>query len=199
MSSKQKLVGNLSRGLVFVVSAPAGTGKTTLVNRLTQEFPGVEVSISCTTRLPRAGEQDGVHYHFLNEADFSEQVKEGKFLEHVTLFGYRYGTNRLHVEEKLALGKHVFLVIDTQGAIELMGRFPAIFIFLMPPSFEVLAQRLEARGTENAESLSMRLDVAQQEIVHASSYHYVIVNDDLETSYQVLRSIVIAEEHRARF
>src|SRR5437016_8413914 len=125
MSSKQQLVGNLKYGLTFVVSAPAGTGKTTLVQMLTKEFDSIKMSVSSTTRPPRSYEIDGVHYHFLTESQFSEKVEHGDFLEHVSLFGYRYGTSYEHVEELKKKGYHVVLVIDTQGAVQLMKKIKA--------------------------------------------------------------------------
>lgn len=196
MSNKQLLLGNRLQGLTFVLSAPAGTGKTTLVNMLTKEFDCVKASISCTTRPKRTDEIDGVHYCFLSDEEFSKKVEEGEFLEHVTLFGYRYGTSKKVIEQMKAAGNHVILVIDTQGALTLMGKESAIFIFLMPPSLEELGRRLMERGTETHESLASRLSEAGREIAIASAYHYVIINDNLPTAYQVLRSIIIAEEHR---
>lgn len=198
MSSKHKLLGNTSRGLLFVVSAPAGTGKSTLVDQLTKEFDCVVRSISCTTRPPRPYEANGVDYCFVTDEEFQKKVAHGDFLEHVTLFGYHYGTTRSNIEHLQAESKHVVLVIDTQGALQLMGQLSAIFIFIMPPSFEELARRLQERGTESHESLSKRLQEAEREIATSSAYHYVIVNDEIETAYSVLRSIVIAEEHRIR-
>lgn len=198
MSNKQKILGNLSHGLLFVLSAPAGTGKTTLVEMLTNEFDCVKRSVSTTTRQPRANEKEGRDYHFAAEEEFAELIKKSEFLEHVKLFGYSYGTSRSHVEQLRAQGKHVFLVIDTQGALQLMGQVMATFIFLMPPSFEELARRLQERGTETHESLSKRLQEAEREISTSGAYHYVIVNDELQRAYSALRSIVIAEEHRIR-
>ncbi len=192
------MLGNHSHGLLFVLSAPAGTGKTTLVEMLTKEFDSVVRSVSCTTRPKRPTEQDGVDYWFLNEEEFVKKVHEGQFLEHVTLFGYHYGTGKQQVEKLRSEGKHVFLVIDTQGALHLMGQVAATFIFVLPPSFEELARRLQERGTENYETLSRRLHEAEREIATSTAYHYVIVNDELETAYNVLKSIVIAEEHRIR-
>lgn len=198
MSNKHKLLGNHSHGHLFVLSAPAGTGKTTLVEMLTQEFDCVKRSVSCTTRPKRPNEVDGVDYNFLTEEAFVKKINEGQFLEHVTLFGYHYGTSRHQVEKLRSEGKHVFLVIDTQGALHLMGQVAATFIFVLPPSFEELARRLQERGTENYESLSKRLHEAEREIATSTAYHYVIVNDELKTAYEVLKSIVIAEEHRIR-
>ncbi len=195
---KQKLVGNLKYGKVFVVSAPAGTGKTTLVGMLTKEFESVKMSISCTTRPPRPFEVDGVHYHFYSDVEFQEKLEAGAFIEHVTLFGYRYGTSREHVQELQKKGHHVVLVIDTQGAIQLMGRgaqFEAVFIFLMPPSKEELRRRLMERGTEKPEVIEERLGWSEREMELGSLYNYQIVNDGLAIAYEVLRSIIIAEEH----
>lgn len=196
MSSKQKLVGNLEYGLTFVVSAPAGTGKTTLVQMLSKEFETIKMSVSSTTRPPRSYEIDGVHYHFLTESQFSEKVEHGDFLEHVSLFGYRYGTSYEHVEELKRKGYHVVLVIDTQGAVQLMKKIKATFIFLMPPTTEELARRLRDRGTEEDVEIKTRLEWSEKEMEVAKLYDYLIVNDDLSIAYQVLRSIVIAEEHR---
>lgn len=198
MSNNHKLLGNHSHGLLFIVSAPAGTGKTTLVEMLTREFACVTRSISTTTRPKRPNEVDGVDYCFTSEEEFVKKVQEGQFLEHVTLFGYHYGTSKLQVEKLRAEGKHVFLVIDTQGALHLMGQVAATFIFILPPSFEELARRLQERGTENYDSLSKRLQEAEREIATSCAYQYVIVNDEIQTAYQVLKSIVIAEEHRIR-
>jgi guanylate kinase len=198
MSNNLKLLGNASCGHLFIVSAPAGTGKTTLVEMLEKEFDCVKRSISCTTRPKRPHEEDGKDYFFVSEEEFQKKVQEGVFLEHVTLFGFHYGTCKQLVEQMRREGKHVFLVIDTQGALALMGQVAATFIFVLPPSFEELARRLQERGTENYDSLAKRLHEAEREIATSTAYQYVIVNDDLKTAYEVLRSIVIAEEHRIR-
>lgn len=198
MSSKQKLVGNLKKGLVFVVSAPAGTGKTTLVGMLTKEFDAVKTSISYTTRRARPHENHGDHYYFVSEEEFCQKIERGEFLEHVELFGSRYGTAFDTIEKQTEKGHHVVLVIDTQGAIQLMQKVKAIFIFLLPPSLIELRERLEARGTETAQVIEERLSLAEKEIALACHYDYHIVNDDLATAYQALKSIVIAEEHRVR-
>lgn len=198
MSNKQKCLGNRTVGLTFVVSAPAGAGKTTLVNMLTNEFSSVKASISCTTRPKRADERDGEHYFFLTEEEFEKKVRAGEFLEHVTLFGYRYGTSKEVVRSMQKEGFHVVLVIDTQGALLLMGKEPVISIFILPPSLEELGRRLMQRKSESDESLEKRLKEAEREMSQAACYDYVIVNDDLATAYQVLKSIFIAEEHRVR-
>lgn len=197
MSNRQKLLGNLKKGKLFILSAPAGTGKTTLAQMLCKEFDCVKVSISCTTRAPRDKEKDGEDYFFITKKAFMAKVKKGEFLEHVSLFDAQYGTSRIYVERLLKKGNHVILVIDTQGAMKLKkNNIPSIF--LMPPSIQELERRLKERGTESNHSLSKRLQRAKQEIKLASSYEYVIINDDLSTAYEVLRSILIAEERKGK-
>ena len=193
----QKLLGNISKGFVFVISAPAGTGKTTLVRMLAQEFPCIYESVSCTTRPPRPGEIDGKDYCFLSKKEFEEKIRQGDFLEYAEVFGYHYGTSRTHVDEQQEMGKHVFLVIDTQGAMQLKKkRFSAVYIFLSPPSIEELRERLVKRQTENMEVIEKRLSWANAEIEMMQNYDYHIINDNLAQAYIILRSIVIAEEHR---
>lgn len=194
----EQLLGNFTHGLVFVVSAPAGTGKTTLVKKLTNEFPSVIQSISFATRQPREGEQDGVDYNFISTEDFKERLAGKEFLEHVELYGDFYGTSNRWVAQKLESGKHVILVIDTQGARQLMGNFPATFIFIKPPSLDVLKARIEGRSSDSPEAIQKRLAWASKEMDQAKYYQYQIVNDNLDTAYQVLRSIVIAESHKVK-
>ena len=192
------LLGNLKRGLVFVLSAPAGTGKTTLVEMLVKEFPCVIQSISYTTRAKRPQEREGGHYNFISVAEFEQKIAAHEFLEYVKLYGDYYGTSKLWVEEQLQKGKHVFLVIDTQGALQLMESLEACFIFLKPPSLEVLRERLMHRKTDAEEALQKRLSWAAKELGAAHYYQYLIINDQLDIAYQALRSIVIAEEHKQR-
>lgn len=191
-----KLLGNRKTGLAFVLSAPAGTGKTTLVKMLVQEFPCVVESISHTTRPQREGEIHGEHYYFVTREEFERLIAEKAFLEYVTLYGDYYGTTYASLEQRLHEGKHVVLVIDTQGALQLKNKFPAVFIFVMPPSLEVLQQRLIQRKTENSSVIERRLEWATSEIKASQYYDYCLVNDDLSIAYQALRSIIIAEEHR---
>lgn len=192
------LLGNHKRGLLFVVSAPAGTGKTTLVQMLNREFPEVVASISYTTRTPRTGEISGTHYHFVGLEEFEERVAAGEFLEHVQLYGTYYGTSGIWVEDQLSRGKHVILTIDTQGVRQLRGVIPTVSIFIAPPSREELRRRLLARKTESEEVIQRRLDWAEKELEAASEYDYRIVNDVLDIAYQTLRSVVIAEGCRVR-
>lgn len=198
MSNKDhlKVLGNLKHGMIFIVSAPAGTGKTTLVERLVNEFPCVKTSVSYTTRKPRPGEIEGVHYHFVTKEVFERKIADNDFLEYAMLYGNYYGTSRSWVSEKLKKGKHVMLVIDTQGALQLLGKIEATFIFIEPPSLDELRKRLNNRKTEPPEVIEERLAWAKKEIESGRCYDYCIVNDDLDTAYDVLRSILIAEEHR---
>ena len=191
-----KLLGNTQRGLAFIVSAPAGTGKTTLVQMLTDEFSCVIANISYTTRPPRGGEVNGSDYHFLNVSEFQEKVAADDFLEHVQLYGNYYGTSRKWIESQLDSGKHVVLVIDTQGAALLRKKFPAVAIFVRPPSVIELKRRLEGRGTESLEIIEERLQLAEEELRAVKYYDYIIINDDLKIAYEAFRSIFIAEEHR---
>ncbi|MEI6241823.1 MAG: guanylate kinase [Chlamydiota bacterium] len=191
-----RLLGNLSKGIFFVVSAPAGTGKNTLVNLLKEEFPCVIESISYTTRKPRKGEVHGREYFFVSEEEFLRKVKLGEFLEHAKVFGSYYGTPNKEIFEQRETGHHVVLVIDTQGALSIKGKVPAVFIFIKPPSVEAIHIRLQTRNTETKESMEERLSWMNKEIEASVHYDYQIINEDLIIAYQVLRSIVIAEEHK---
>jgi len=195
---KAKLLGNVEKGLVFVVSAPAGTGKTTLVEMLLAEFSCVVKSISYTTRQPRSNEIGGVHYNFVEKQEFKDKIAFGDFLEYVKLYGQYYGTSRQWVEEQQRQGKHVVLVIDTQGALQLMPILKATYVFIMPPSIDELRNRLVKRQTETPKVIEERLAWARSEIEYSRHYDYCIVNDLLQNAYEVLRSIFIAEEHRIK-
>jgi guanylate kinase len=186
----------MKKGIIFVVSAPAGTGKTTLVRMLQDEFPNVIENISFTTRKPRASEIPGKDYYFITHQEFEQKVQEGEFLEHAKVFGQYYGTSRKFLAEQQEKGNHVILVIDTQGAMFLKGKIDAIFIFIRPPSLEVLKERLLARKSESEEAICERLNWAEKEIECMHAYNYEIVNDRLDHAYDVLRSILIAETHR---
>jgi guanylate kinase len=193
-----KLLGSLSRGLIFVISAPAGTGKTTLVRMLHSEFDCVVESISYTTRKPRAEEEEGKDYYFINRQEFLKKVEAQEFLEYAEVFGHYYGTSKKTVETLQNEGKHVILVIDTQGAMQVKKLLPAIFIFISPPNSEELKRRLHGRRSENDEAIATRLSWSQKETASAKQYDYHIINETLKTAYEVLRAILIAEEHKNR-
>lgn len=195
----KKILGNPGKRLLFVISAPAGTGKSTLVDMILEEFPSeIAESCSCTTRTPRPNEISNRHYEFLSIEEFEEKIAAHEFLEYAKVFGNYYGTRKEEVTRLHAEGKHVVLVIDTQGAMKIKSQLPAIFIFISPPSLEELRRRLFKRRTEDEEKIQERLLWAKQEIAMASHYDYHIINDHLDTTYQVLRSIFIAEEHKRR-
>lgn len=185
-------------GLVFIVSAPAGTGKTTLVQKLAKEFSFVRPSISYTTREPRDGEKNGSDYFFISEEEFIKKIDAGDFLECVKLYDTYYGTSRQWVLDQTKQGRHVVLVIDTQGAMSLKGVIPAVYIFVRPPSLEVLRDRLSGRQTEPHAEVEKRLEWAKEELLLGGLYEYQIINDRLEVAYEVLKSIVIAECHKIK-
>jgi guanylate kinase len=185
--------------LLFVVSAPAGTGKSTLVDRLVKEFEGLEETCSVTTRQPRAGEKEGKHYHFVSPSVFAKRVKEGAFLEHVDVHGHKYGTLKEDVDKIHSEGKHAILVIDTQGARRIQeSGIEAIYTFLAAPSMEILKKRLISRGTETTAQIEKRLEIAEKELEASALYHYRIVNDELEIAYLKLKSVLIAEAHKIK-
>jgi len=200
MSSEMsfKVLGNVERGRSFVLSGPAGTGKTTLVTMLTEEFSCVKESVSYTTRHARPDEVPGLHYHFVEEEDFEEKIHAGEFLEYVRLFGHYYGTSKRWIEQQMDQGCHVILTIDTQGALKIKEEqlLQATFIFVSSPSLDELAERLRSRKTEGEEMIQTRLERAKKEMKLSSHYDYNIINDDLNIAYHVLRSILIAEEHK---
>ena len=193
------LLGSLAKGLLFIVSAPAGTGKTTLTERLVAEFPCVVQSLSTTTRKPRGDEVEGVHYRFVTREQFLQEVEEGQFLEYAEVYGEYYGTHKKSVEQQRLSRKHVVLVIDTQGAELVRSNSEVVSIFIAPPSMEELRKRLELRQTESQERIAERLKWAESEIKRAAEYEYFLINDDLEITYQVFRSIFVAEEHKCRY
>ena len=185
------------KGMLLIVSGPSGAGKGTLTDMLMAEDDSIVFSISATTRAPREHEIPDVHYHFLTPETFSRLVQEDAFLEHAQVHGNCYGTLKSEVEERLAQGQNVLLDIDTQGALNVMKKMPdCVSVFIYPPSMQTLRQRLIDRGTETSESLALRLRNAWGEVAQAGHYQYVIVNDDKETAYRQLRSIVNAEKQR---
>jgi guanylate kinase len=185
-------------GLLFVVSAPSGTGKTTLVEHLVREVPALKMSRSYTSRAVRNGECHGVDYNFVTRARFEEMVAGDEFLEWADVFGNLYGTRRADTEQLLAQGEDVVLVIDVQGARQVRRRqmLPTISIFVLPPSYDILEQRLRGRCNDAEEAIERRLTAARDEVAAFIEYDYVVVNDDLELCVDRLRSIVFAERAR---
>ncbi len=184
-------------GSLFVLSAPSGAGKTSLVRALLDADPGIEVSISHTTRPKRPKEVDGVNYHFVTPATFARMQADDAFLEHAEVFGNLYGTSAAWVAQRLAAGGDVILEIDWQGAAQIRERMPeAVEIFILPPSLMTLSQRLKERGQDDQEVIDRRLKEARLEMSHYPHYDYLIVNDDFATALADLCAIVRAERLR---
>jgi guanylate kinase len=185
--------GARRRGTLIVLSAPSGTGKTTLVRNLKAALPDLTVSVSTTTRAPRAGEQDGVHYHFLTPERFEERRRAGELLEHAEVHGHHYGTLREPVEAAQAAGRDVLLEIDVEGARQVRAKDPdARLVFILPPSREELERRLRSRGLDAPEVIQRRLDAAAREIACAGSYDHAVVNVDLADALRQLMTIVVS-------
>jgi len=186
-----------NKGDIFVISAPSGTGKTTLVRLLLSRFPTLSFSISYTTRLPRPGEVDGQHYFFVSEKEFKRSIARGEMLEWAKVYGHYYGTPLHFVKEKIAAGKDVILDIDIQGAQEVKKKIPeAILIFIIPPSWEELQRRITNRSTDSLEVIKKRLKAARKEIKVARDFDYIVINDILENALQELTSIIQATKVR---
>lgn len=187
------------RGLLFVVSAPSGTGKTTVVERLVQIVPDLSLSRSYTSRPERSGETNGVDYNFVTRARFEQMVGADEFLEWADVFGNLYGTCATDVEHELARGCDIVLVIDVQGARQVRSRYDhTVGVFVLPPSFDVLEQRLRSRSKDPEEAMQRRLRTARNEVAAFTEYDYVIVNDALDACVERLQAIVLAERARLR-
>jgi guanylate kinase len=183
----------VARGILFVISAPSGAGKTTIVREVISQLPGVNLSVSCTTRDPRPEEQDGIDYFFITRDEFSTMEQEGKFIEWSQVHGDLYGTPRANVE-KLQHGEDLVLEIDTQGARKIREEFhDGVLIFILPPSLEVLGERLRGRGGDSEEAMQARLQNAQKELDQMGWYDYIVVNTEIEEATRELASIIIAE------
>ena len=181
----------------IVLSAPSGAGKTTIYKRLMAERKDIGYSVSCTTRPPRAGEVDGVDYHFLSPEEFERRRAAGEFAESATVHAQSYGTLRTEVQRVLSGGQHVIMDIDVQGAAQFARAFPqSVLIFIIPPSVEILVQRLNRRGSESRETLLTRLRSAQAELHEIGRYHYVVENDALDAAVARVSAIIDAEMTR---
>ncbi|WP_343214952.1 guanylate kinase [Desulfurobacterium sp.] len=189
----------MMKGLLIVISAPSGTGKTTLVNMLMRSFPQIEFSISCTTRKPRPGEVDGKDYYFISLEEFEKKIEKNELLEWAEVYGNFYGTPKDKVLKALNEGKDVLLDIDTQGALQVKKNYPeAVLIFILPPSLKELERRLRSRGTEDEETIEKRLLIARRELSLATRYDYIIINDRLQEAFEKLKSIVTAERWKTQ-
>jgi len=184
-------------GSLYVISAPSGAGKSSLVKALIEKTNGIGVSVSHTTRAMREGEVDGQDYHFTGKDTFVSMVEQGAFLEHAQVFDNYYGTAVANIEEKLGQGEDVILEIDWQGAAQVRNQLPyAVNIFILPPSLEALEERLRGRGQDSDEIIARRMRDAKNETSHYSEYDYLVVNDDFETALAELQNIVLARRNR---
>jgi len=182
---------------VIVVSAPSGAGKTTILSRVLRELPGIRFSVSHTTRPPRELEKDGVDYHFVDEAEFARLEQQGAFLESASVYGHHYGTCRREHERAQEDGVDLLLDLDVQGASQVRAKLPdAVSIFILPPSYQDLEQRLRGRAQDGEEAIRRRLREAGQELGHYGAYDYALVNDDLDHSVEELKSVIRAARAR---
>ena len=183
-----------SRGILFVVSSPSGGGKGTLIQRVLKKIPDLSYSVSFTTRAPRSGEANGREYFFVSQEKFEQMVAANEFLEWANVHGKLYGTSSKQVFEEIAEGRDIILEVDVQGAASVRSLVTdSVSVFILPPSFEILKQRLESRGTDSPEELEVRLRNAPGELKDYSAYQYLILNNDLDQAVEQLAAIVYAE------
>ena len=181
-------------GTLFIISAPSGAGKTSLVTKLLGEMDNIQVSVSHTTRASRPGEQDAVNYHFISETEFESMVAGEQFLEHAEVFGNYYGTSESWVKRTLSQGIDVILEIDWQGADQVRKKFSrSKSIFILPPSKQALVERLRARGQDEAAVIEQRIAAATEEMSHYTEADYLVINDDFSVALQQLKSIIIGQ------
>jgi len=185
-------------GNLFVVSAPSGAGKTSLVHALLNINPQIDLSVSYTTRDPRPGEQDGKDYHFVSREIFLAMAKRGEFLESAEVYGNLYGTSQTWISQENAKGRDILLEIDWQGAAQVRRLFPkCISIFILPPSMEALEQRLKGRGKDNDEVIAKRMAAVREDVAHVAEFDYVIINDSLNEALRELNAVVLSAKLRS--
>ncbi len=191
MSSSESASPAVPPAWVFVITGPSGVGKGSLISRLRERIPELELSTSATTRSPRPGEVHGVDYHFLDPEEFEQRVESGDFLEHAAYSGNHYGTLRSEVERRIEAGHPVVLEIEVQGARQIRHTMPeAVQVFIAPPALSSLRERLEGRGTDSPEAIAARLEVAEGELAARDEFHHRVINDDLERAIGELELIV---------
>ena len=187
----------MKRGKTFIICGPSGVGKGTVVVRLLASDPTLYFSVSATTRAPRPGEVDGMHYHFLTMEQFEKWIEEDQFLEHAQFVGNRYGTPQLYVDKAMDQGRDVLLDIEVQGAAKVRARCPgALFIFIIPPSFEELSRRLHRRNTDSEDVIAGRLEKARVEFKEIPNYDYLVINDKVAGAVEEIEAILTAAECR---
>lgn len=191
IKKKQYASAGHTTGRLFIVSAPSGAGKTTLCRAVRQQYSKLAYSVSYTTRLPRDGEQHGRDYHYISEQEFKLGIEQGRWAEWAKVHGNFYGSSAQWIDRTLQAGRHILMDIDMQGARQMLQCFPqAITIFIMPPSMEILEQRLRARGTDHPDTISLRLENAAEEIAQKDICRHILVNDVLETAKQKLIALI---------
>jgi guanylate kinase len=184
---------NTMSGNLFIISAPSGAGKTSLVSALLKHNTHISLSISFTTRAPRPGETNGVNYHFVSREKFTEMARRGDFIESAEVYGNLYGTSQSWISREIANGHDILLEIDWQGADQVRSKFPnSIGIFILPPSLAALEQRLKGRNQDSDEIIAKRLQAAREDISHVAEFDYVIINDLLDGALQQLNAVVVA-------
>ena len=182
---------------LIILSAPSGGGKSTILTEILKVADNIDYSVSYTTRRPRGAEQNGIHYHFVSEEEFQQRIAEGDFLEYAKVFGNWYGTSKSFIKKCLSVKRHVIMDIDVQGASFISATdIPYVKIFILPPSMEVLKQRLILRATDSEEEIAKRLQIAQEEVAYIPQYQYLVINDNLEIAVQDILAIIRAEENR---
>jgi len=190
----------MNKGILFILSAPSGAGKTSLIKALLEHEPSLRLAVSFTTRAPRSGEQDGIHYHFVEPERFRRMVAAGEFIEHAQVFGNHYGTAESTVRSQLGQGRDLLLEIDWQGARQVRTRFPqAVSIFILPPSAQALEQRLRSRGLDSDQVIASRMAEARSELSHYAEYDYLVVNDCFDNALNDLACLVRAERLRCSY
>jgi len=188
-----------AKGTLFIISAPSGAGKTSLVKALCENNNSLRTSVSFTTRTIRPGEENGVHYHFVNHDDFEAMLERTELLESANVFGNYYGTSQVWVEQQLDAGMDVVLEIDWQGALQVRKLLPdSVSIFILPPSRQALEERLNGRGQDDAEVIAKRMAQAKDEMSHYSEFEYLVINDDFSLALSELRAIITAQRLQAR-
>ena len=188
----------MNKGKLFVITAPSGAGKTSLIEALMAADPSLKLSISYTTRAPRPGEKDGVDYHFVTDAAFLKMRERGEFLESAEVHGYRYGTSRKVITDALQRGEDLILEIDWQGARQVRTLYPdCVGIFILPPSVEELERRMRSRGQDAEIVMRRRLEAARGEMEHAGEFNYAIINKDFDTALRELAQIILKERNGA--
>jgi guanylate kinase len=180
-------------GNLFIISAPSGAGKTSLVHALLNINPHIDLSVSYTTRDPRPGEHDGKDYHFVSHETFLAMAKRGEFLESAKVYGNLYGTSQTWISQGITKGRDILMEIDWQGAAQIRRLFPeSISIFILPPSMEALGQRLKGRGKDNDEVIAKRMAAVREDVAHVAEFNYVIINDNLNVALRELNAVVIS-------